>query len=285
MFYRRRIGIITMPLANRDKKSFITESTVNWFTERGIDVIHIPYTTRQPSAYMQKIDALYLHGGPEYNPVYMKTAQRFLELAVEANRQGQYFPVWGTCHGFQTIAMVFGGMPLDGSELDSFDALEGHMTSLIVPKGVIHQSRLLRGMSRDFLTYLTHERHILFANEHGISPKTFYSNRRLPSMFRVLAIANDGRGSDMIAMIEARKYPFYASQFHPEVVASLEPIRAFFVGEIMKTKGTRLRDTRRKGTGLRTKSFRQRFTPKICTWYRSRLYLDSFVDSDCYFFN
>ena len=97
-------------------------------------------------------------------------------------------------------------------------------------------------------------------------------------MFRVLAIAQDERGKDMIAMIEARRYPFYASQFHPEVVASLEPIRAFFVTEVMKTKGQRRTGTRR------IKSFRQRFVPKKCTRYRSRIYLDSFVDSDCYFF-
>jgi GMP synthase-like glutamine amidotransferase len=231
---------------------------------------------------MQKIDALYLHGGPEYNPIYMNIAKRFLELAVDANRRGRYFPVWGTCHGFQTMAMVFGGMNLDGSELDSFDALHAHMTSLHIPRGVIHQSRLLKGMSRDFLTYLTREQHILFANEHGISPKTFYSNRQLPSMFRVLAVAKDSIGRDMVAMIEARKYPFYATQFHPEVVASLEPIRAFFVGEVMKTGAKRDKGVTRRKMAVR--SFRQRFTPRKCTRYRSRIYLDSFVDSDCYFF-
>jgi gamma-glutamyl hydrolase len=282
MFYRRRIGIITMPLAQRADKSFITESTVNWFTERGIDVIHIPYNTRRYSLYMQRIDALYLHGGPTYNPVYMKTAQRFLELAVEANQRGRYFPVWGTCHGFQTMAMVFGDMSLDGSDLDSFHALDAHMTSLTIQKGAVAHSRLLRGLPQDFLTYLTRERHILFANEHGISPKTFYSHRRLSSMFRVLAIAQDERGKDMIAMIEARRYPFYASQFHPEVVASLEPIRAFFIAEIMKTRGTKGLKTRNRTR--RAKSFRQQFIPKTCTRYRSRIYLDSFVDSDCYFF-
>jgi gamma-glutamyl hydrolase len=282
--FRRRVGILTMPavVAGEGSKgrAFISESTVRWFAERGVDVVEIPYTVRASTVpvYMRKIHGLYLHGGPEYNSVYMATARRFLEEAVKANQRGQYFPVWGTCHGFQTMMMVFGGMVLDGTDLDEFDALDAHMTSLKVMPSARHTSRIFRAVDDGFLRYLTRECHILFANEHGITPRTFYSNRAISSMFRLLATARDARGKEMVAMVEARRFPFYGTQFHPEVVGSLEPFRAFFVHELMKNTNRE----KRRGT---TKAFRERHNVRACTRKPSRIYRNSFVDTGCYFFD
>jgi len=284
--FRRRVGILTMPVADAGGgKSFISESTIRWFTERGVDVVEIPYAEmgsgRKCESYMRKIHGLYLHGGPDYDEVYMAVAKRFLELAVAANRRGTYFPVWGTCHGFQTMMMVFGGMALDGSELDGFDALEAHMTALRILPSARHTSRLLRavgGRGGEFLRHLTQERNILFANEHGITPHTFYTRRGIAGMFRLIATARDARGKEMVAMVEARRFPFYGTQFHPEVVATLEPLRAFFVEELMKNRA--------RIVGERARTFRQRHGKgaRACTRKPSRIYRNSFVDTGCYFF-
>ena len=281
--FRRRIGILTMPLVGATEgKSFISESTLRWFADRGVDVVEIPFdtTAKQCAQYMRRIHGLYLHGGPEYNPVYMATAKRFLELAVQANERGIYFPVWGTCHGFQTMMMVFGGMALDDSELASFDALHAHMTSLQISPSAKHTSRILHGVDREFITHLTRERNILFANEHGITPHMFYSRRALASRFRLIATARDARGKTMVAAVEARKLPFYGTQFHPEVVATLEPLRAFFVRELMKNT-MHLRLPRGAETA---RAFRLRHKTRACTQRPSRIYRNSFVDTRCYFF-
>ena len=279
--FRRRIGILTMPMIG-GQKSFISESTVRWFADRGVDVVEIPFdtTAKQCAQYMRRIHGLYLHGGPEYNPVYMATAKRFLELAMQANQRGTYFPVWGTCHGFQTMMMVFGGMALDGTELASFDALHAHMTSLQISPSARRTSRMLRGMDRDFIKHLTRERHILFANEHGITPQMFYSCRALVSQFRLIATACDAHGKTMVAAVEARKFPFYGTQFHPEVVATLEPLRAFFVRELMKNTMHLPLPSKVKTE----RAFRQRHTARACTQRPSRIYRNSFVDTRCYFF-
>ena len=81
----------------------------------------------------------------------------------------------------------------------------------------------------------------------------------------------------MVAAVEARKFPFYGTQFHPEVIATLEPLRAFFVDELMKnTMRIRSRD----------RTFRQRHGSgaRACTKRPSRIYRNSFVDTRCYFF-
>jgi hypothetical protein len=139
---------------------------------------------------------------------------------------------------------------------------------------------MLRGVDREFITHLTREPNILFANEHGITPHMFYSRRALATQFRLVATARDARGKTMVAAVEARRFPFYGTQFHPEVVATLEPLRAFFVRELMKnTMHLRL------PSKVKTeRAFRQRHKARACTQRPSRIYRNSFVDTRCYFF-
>lgn len=43
---------------------------------------------------------------------YARTAKIFYDLAIEANNKGDYFPIWGTCLGFQELAYLTSQKPV-----------------------------------------------------------------------------------------------------------------------------------------------------------------------------
>jgi gamma-glutamyl hydrolase len=273
----RSVGILTMPQTlTGDTKPFIINNNVKWFNDRGIDIIPIPYNTKGPEKFMSRIHGLYLQGGPVYNADYMKTAMRLLELAIAANKSGEYFPVWGTCHGFQTLIMMFGGLDLDGDELGYFDSRNNYRSNIHLTRLGLH-SRLAVSWPKWFKSYLEKGDHIYFANCRGITPEAFLKNKMLRQIFSIVGISHDRNRKRFVSIIEGRLgLPFYGTQFHPEAVPTLDPFRSFFVNEILKNH--------KKKRSRFVKTFRQRHMARSCT--RSKRVFDHlrFQDSECYFF-
>lgn len=56
-------------------------------------------------------------------------------------------------------------------------------------------------------------------NSTGITDETLLQNPKLSNAINVLAYNTDRNGEKYIAIYEAKLYPFYATQFHPEAVA------------------------------------------------------------------
>lgn len=270
--YLRRVGIVTMPTGS---KEWITENNVRWFTERGIDIVPIPYRTKRPEIYMRKVHGLYLQGGPGYDLRYMATIKKIFELAIQANRRSEYFPIWGTCHGFQSLLIAAGNMNLDGSQLDGFDSNNFYKTHLNITVAAKKTSKLLRSFSDDFLDYITHDDPILFLNQRGLTPRHFYANRLLPSVFQLVATAHDRNGKSECAIIEGRQYPFYGTQFHSESLPILEPFREFFIEALMKNK--------KKMNHTNTRSFHQTHTSRFHETRKKKIY-KTYGDSRGYVF-
>ena len=49
---------------------------------------------------------------------FSKVWHAVIQLVIEENKQGRYFPLWGTCLGFQQIVLHFSGDP---DFLENFD--------------------------------------------------------------------------------------------------------------------------------------------------------------------
>jgi gamma-glutamyl hydrolase len=276
----RTVGILTMPQKmGSDEKGaepFIINNNVKWFTDRGIDILPIPYNTKSPEKFMGRIHGLYLQGGPVYNADYMKTAVRFIDLAVAANKKGEYFPVWGTCHGFQTLIMKFGEMDLNGRRLGYFDARSNYRSNVhITRRG--DGSQLVRSWPKWFKGYLEKGNNVYFANMRGITPEAFMGDDVLRRAFTIVGISLDRDKKRFVSIIEAKKgLPFYGTQFHPEAVPTLEPFRSFFVDEILKNH--------KKKQSRFVKTFRQRHRVRHCTRCKRCFNHNKFQDSECYFF-
>ena len=55
-------------------------------------------------------------------------------------------------------------------------------------------------------------------NHHswGVSQDTFKNDKGLSSIFTPTSISYDDDGVPFVASMESKKYPFFATQFHPE---------------------------------------------------------------------
>ena len=129
------IGIITVPLSPGRKyfkvcgDGYIATSHADWLKRAGIDILPIPYDIKSDAIknhkyYFERINGLYLPSGGVFasNSIeYYNCCKKFIQLAMESNNIGIYFPVWGGCMGMQQM-MIMGDGRDDMNFLDRFDS-------------------------------------------------------------------------------------------------------------------------------------------------------------------
>ena len=226
------VGILTIPHMKKTKhgSSHIMKPYVDWFEERGVRVIPIPYDTTEHEMYFNMINGLFIPGGETSYIInetsFIDTVMRFLELSLEYS---DYFPIWGTCFGFQLLIMIVGG----------FTKLKKYPTHGQYPIHITRDgwnSRLFGSMPTQYLKYLEEHKSTAENHEYGISPNNFMENDNLRKFYNVLATSKDESGREYVAAIESKFYPIYGVQWHPERQTNATHFVDFFISEMRKSK-------------------------------------------------
>lgn len=167
--------------------------------------------------------------------------------ALEANAAGDYFPVWGTCKGYENLLNIVG----KGNVLDfGFDAVD-----YATPLRATNTGRMLADANASLLEWVANEP--ITYNNHGagITPAHLASNSALSAFFDVLGVSNDRGGRPMVELVQGKHSPIYGAQFHNEkiqfipdsgqikhipksahAVAFAEYMGSFFVAEARKNR-------------------------------------------------
>ncbi|CAI9619621.1 unnamed protein product [Staurois parvus] len=142
---------------------------------------------------------------------FSKTARIFYKLSIEAASSGIYFPIWGTCLGFQVLTALTAGENLLSSTSAENISLPLNLTE------DISTSRMFRHAPPELLRVVTREN--ITANFHhfGLTPEVFFANKKLSEFYRILSTNRDKNKVEFISTIEARDYPIYGVQWHAEV--------------------------------------------------------------------
>lgn len=154
------------------------------------------------------VNGVLIPGGGSSLPA---SAVRVWENAIAANDAGTYFPLWGTCNGFEWLVELAGGT------LDSgFDA--ENISSPLVMTDDAPTSRLFNDLDDDLYALLQDPVNTSAFNNHmqGITPEHFAATASLTDMFTVLSTSEDREGKGYVSTMESKKYPFYGVQWHPE---------------------------------------------------------------------
>jgi len=165
---------------------------------------------------MKGLNGLLFPGGGsslDLTSPFFKKASYLFNAAIKLNDNGVYFPMWGTCLGFQFLNIMGAGE--DESVLTgNFDSEDYPIPLDFTPAA--KSSYILSTMAPDILNALSSQN--ITQNEHsfGVIPDVYNTHPKLSAFFNVLATNVDRKGKAFVSLVEGKKYPVYASQFHPE---------------------------------------------------------------------
>ncbi|XP_022329164.2 gamma-glutamyl hydrolase-like [Crassostrea virginica] len=200
--------------------TYIPSPYVKWLESAGARVIPVRLFREndlKAHCYYKKLfdsmnGILFPGGGVDIiNSQFAKTAMIFYKLARHAkDSNGDLFPLWGTCQGFELITALVSKQNL----LTNVDAEDLPLPLNFTSEAT--DSTLFGNLPKD--VYIPLKTENVTANYHhwALSPKNFSENNDLKSFFKVLSTNRDRNGKEFISSIEAYKYPVYALQWHPE---------------------------------------------------------------------
>ncbi|XP_017284707.1 zgc:171566 [Kryptolebias marmoratus] len=230
--------------------SYIAASYVKFLESGGARVvpIRINRTEEEYTKLFYSINGLLLPGGDVdiQTSQFSRAARIFYNLALKANDAGDYFPIWGTCQGFQQLSVLTARKNLLTLTKTKSVALRLTLTP------AAQSSRLFRSFPKDLLQTLTDENITSNFHRWSLSMQNYSRNAKLKRFYKVLSTNSDGE-KEFISTMEAYRYPFYAVQWHPEkspfewidkpgMVHSISAVRtsfysaSFFISEAMKSQ-------------------------------------------------
>lgn len=175
--------------------------------------IRLTLTTADYESIFRKINGLVFIGGAVdlEKSDYARVAKIFYRLALKANDNGDFFPIWGTCMGMQLLTVLVAGKSLLEKTTAENVALHLNLTS------EANSSKMFEGFPQKLMSALTEEPLTGNFHHYGLSVKNFQENEPLRSFFSLLSTNVAENKVHFVSTIEGRKYPFYGVQWHPEV--------------------------------------------------------------------
>lgn len=264
------LGMLTVPL-NPDGKyhdhcgsSYIVSAHIDWLKNQGVVVIPIPYYKQNLDVYLKKVNGVYLPSGGAFagtQKEYYYASKYLLNYAIDQNDKGNYFPVWGGCMGMQQMLIAIDGHDDVNNFLELFDSSE----NLYLPLHFTDDAKECRLFSK----YTNHEKKMfekrrcsLHNHKMGLSPEKFNASAKLSRFFNVIHISYDRNEKPFVSTIEAKHYPIYGVQWHPERKKTFYKLSVFFKEELEKSSRTTFNVSKKK---IKTRKIR-------CMKYSNNLY-------------
>lgn len=205
------IGIIALPKKDSIHEYVHPTNYVTWIGQFAKTKI-IPYNISY-SSLMTILPTLrgmvFIGGGIEkksYTDVqrntYIKTLFDAYTWIKEYNDRGHYYPLWGTCLGFEMMLMFEKHVPLQSL----FHSMTHHVQNINSPITFtnVRHSRLKSWFPLSLRKQM--ELHLCAVHHHQFG---FDIQRQQ----KIIIVSTE---RDYVNMIEYKDYPFYGVQFHPE---------------------------------------------------------------------
>ncbi|XP_019122532.2 gamma-glutamyl hydrolase [Larimichthys crocea] len=196
-----------------NQSSYIAASYVKFLESAGARVVPvmINQTLEEYKTLFNSINGILYPGGGVsiISSGYERAAKIFYDLAIEANKRGDYFPVWGTCLGFEQLAYLTSGESLLSHTNTSGVALP--LTFTNEAKG----SRMFKGFPAELMKDLSSQPLTENSHKWSLAVLTYNTNEELKKFYKVLSTNTDG-DTEFVSTVEAYDYPIYGTQWHPE---------------------------------------------------------------------
>jgi len=233
------IGILSIPIADagspcdvraarapgaRAATSCFTAFYSRWVEAAGARAVLIPFDAAPSvlAALLDSVNGVLLTGGGleaaglAFDAPYMVAAAAVLAAARRKNDAGVFFPVHGTCQGFQVLALLgardarvlsFGAFDAEDLALPLDISWDGHHAARVfaadaAPPGVV--------------TTLMGENATLNLHRDGVAVADWAASTALQEAYILVSSNFDRAGRAFVSTLEAWTYPITGTQWHPE---------------------------------------------------------------------
>ncbi|UYV81927.1 GGH [Cordylochernes scorpioides] len=210
------IGVMSQETYGRQTKygySYIAASYVKFLESAGARVV--PVLLGQPPSYYttlaDSLNGLLFPGGGTsiVDSDFSRKGFLLFNAALKKNlRDNVYFPVWGTCLGFELLMYFCANQQVWLKSCAAQDmAAPLNLTT--------EQSRLIDSLSLTIRDSIQHENVTVNYHQWCLTPHNFTASG-LNQTFKVVSTNRDTRGLEYISTVEAHNLPIYATAWHPE---------------------------------------------------------------------
>jgi gamma-glutamyl hydrolase len=217
------VGVLTQQSLHSIEKwgnSYIAASYVKYLEAAGARVVPIfdNWTISEIDYAFDQIDGVLFPGGDaDVDPTsnLFKAASRIYERSIDDwnNGRGQ-FTIFAHCLGFELLCLITSANP---NLLTKFDASNITMPLQVTSRAAT--SRLFGSTSpraQEAFKILSTENVTYNSHHYGVAPTEFVGPTKLGQFYSVLSLNDDRAGLTFVSTIEARNYPIYGLQWHPE---------------------------------------------------------------------
>jgi len=154
---------------------------------------------------------------------FTKRTSFILHYAIRLNDKGIHFPVYGICQGHEVIVMGLAGKP---QVIDHY-VHPGQLDTVEITAAGFN-SRMFGNMPDHLAEFIKDRRSMFYNHRFGFNFSLTENNEIINDFFMVTAKGVDDNGKEFIAAMEAKNYPIYTVQYHPERVLSEWKNKAHF---------------------------------------------------------
>ena len=197
---RPTIAVLAQRYPRDSNQSYIAASYVKYLESAGarvVPILHYFSKDTVKNIFENVNGVLYPGGGVDwFISDFYKNAKILWDLAIEANDNGDYFPIWGTCLGFEMLQILRTGKDVLSRRVADDVASKLRFTDQA------KSSRLFKGMAPELYKALATEKLTYNHHDWGVTPETYQSNTRLGEFFKVLSTNLDEKGQKYISTVE-----------------------------------------------------------------------------------
>jgi len=228
------IGILSTPSDLHEhysplEFSYIKNSYAEFIEAAGGEAIAIPWDLPEAQLInlLESINGVLFTGGDatlwehdyeEEDVVFSNFTKRaifVLNYVIHLNDKGIHYPLFGICQGHEIISMGVAG----NHEIIDYYRHPGQLDTVnILAAG--KESRMFGGMIEEAAEFMRQERSVFYNHRFGFNMSLLEENEKLNNFFMITAKGADDNGKEFIAAMEAKEYPIFTVQYHPERVLS-----------------------------------------------------------------
>mmetsp|Transcript_62138 Transcript_62138/g.73592 ORF Transcript_62138/g.73592 Transcript_62138/m.73592 type:complete len:341 (-) Transcript_62138:131-1153(-) len=206
------IGIVTR-INDDNTEEYIAASYVKWLESLGARSIPVPLLASNETVIdiFNHVNGFLWPGGGDVETHVTDGVFKMWELVLEANQNGDHFPLWGTCLGLEIMCGLVSDVGMDIIK-PGFDVENISLPLLLTDKA---ESSVMFNDPR--IKSIVQTEAVTMNNHHlGIPPLSFSNDASLSSTFKILSTSKDRGNAAFVSSVEHYEYPIFGVQWHPE---------------------------------------------------------------------